>query len=82
MFLNDSARRWQYVGDSTGLLRNDEEMQIANDLVTAWDSLYWEDGDFPDMNDTNLSFGSQKGLVRMMYEVFRDICGDFKTPRR
>jgi len=78
VFLSDSARRWQYVGETTGLLTDENEMQTVIDIVTEWDSLYWNDGELPHMNETNFACGSHGGLVRMMYQVVRETCGDFQ----
>lgn len=78
VFLNDSARRWQYVGDTTGLIPSVEEMQTVIEIVTEWEALYWEDGDPPDLQHTNFYCGSRGGLLRMMYKVAQETCGDFQ----
>ena len=78
-FLSDSARRWQYVGESTGLSQiYPKDIKTVLEIVTEWDSLYWDDGDVPDLQRTNFSCGSHGGLMKMVYEVAYDMFGKFQ----
>ena len=75
--MSDSARRWQFVGHSTGLVHNDQEMQIVIDIVTEWDNLYWEPNTIPHLHRTRFACGSRGALLQMLYEVVRETVGDF-----
>ena len=75
-FVSDSARRWQYVGTSSGLfLEHPHDIQTVMEICTEWDNLYWDEGDLPDFSQTNYACGSHGGLVLMMYQVMNDTCG-------
>lgn len=58
--------------------KGSDDMKTVLEIVTEWDSLYWEDGDLPDLQNTNFACGSRGGLLRMMYEVARETCGNFQ----
>lgn len=76
IFLNDSARRWQYLGETSGLFQiYPQDMQTVMVICTKWDSLYWDDGCPPDMHDSKYACGSHGGLSRMLYEVVEETCG-------
>jgi len=76
VFLSDSARRWQYVAQTTGLMGIDsKDMKLVQDIVTEWESLYWDAGDQPDLERTKFSCGSRGGLLKMMYQVANSTCG-------
>jgi hypothetical protein len=80
-FLRDSALRWMHVGTATGLLKNQNEMGLVEEICTRWDDLYWNKDDLPDIKDTNYACGSHGGLIKMLYEVIQEGWGDFHTCR-
>jgi hypothetical protein len=79
VFLRDSARRWLYVANATGLVKNEREMNTIVEICTEWDDLYWEKEDDPDLLKTNYACGSRGGLAKMICEVIRITYGEFHT---
>ena len=78
-YLRDSARRWMYVGNATGLIKNEREMNTIVDICTIWDNLYWGPDDPPHIRETRFACGSHGGLVKMLYEIIRETYGDFQV---
>lgn len=77
-FLIDSARRWIYVGNATGLFRNERGMKTVIEICTKWDNLLWKPNTPPTNSEGRYGCGSFGGLFKILFEVVLDTCGDLE----
>jgi hypothetical protein len=78
----DSARRWRFVATASGLAHKQHELDSIADICCAWDDLFWDRTDAPNLNKTKLACGSHAALINMVADVAMELYGNVRICTR
>ena len=79
VLLVDSARRWLWVGECVGLVKNERERMVIIKICTKWDTITWDPGSLPSSNTIRHGCGTRAGLItQVLFYVVLETYGKYQ----